>query len=227
MGGKSPNVILDDADLRRAVTAGISGAFLNSGQTCSALTRMLVPRRHLAEVEALAAEQATQYAPGDPTAPGTRIGPLVSHRQRERVRAYIRSGLEEGARVVTGGAEAPDGLDRGWFVQPTVLSDVEPWMRVAQEEIFGPVLVIVAYDTEDDAVALANDTIYGLNAAVWSGDPQRALAVARRLRSGMVDINGGMMNPMAPWGGYKQSGNGRELGRFGLEEFLEVKSLQL
>lgn len=227
LGGKSPNVILDDADLRRAVTAGISGAFLNSGQTCSALTRMLVPRRHLAEVEALAAEQASQYAPGDPTAPGTRIGPLVSHRQRERVRAYIRSGLEEGARVVTGGAEAPEGLDRGWFVRPTVLSDVEPWMRVAQEEIFGPVLAIVAYDTEDDAVALANDTIYGLNAAVWSGDPQRALAVARRLRSGMVEINGGMMNPLAPWGGYKQSGNGRELGRFGLEEFLEVKSLQL
>ncbi|MGQ0520119.1 MAG: aldehyde dehydrogenase family protein [Actinomycetota bacterium] len=227
LGGKSPNLILDDADLEHAVTAGISNAFLNSGQTCSALTRMIVPRHLLAETEALAAERAAHYVPGDPFEPGTRLGPVVSQGQRERVREYIRSALEEGARLVTGGTEAPDGLDRGWFVRPTVLSDVQPWMRVAREEVFGPVLAILACGSDDEAVAIANDSIYGLNAAVWSADPERALAVARRLRTGMVEVNGGLMNPLAPWGGCKQSGNGRELGRFGLEEFLEPKSLQL
>ena len=227
LGGKSPNVILDDADLTKAVSAGVGHAFLNSGQTCSALTRMLVPRSRLAEVEELAAAKAAEYVPGDPFEPGTRLGPVVSERQRDRVREYIRSGIDEGARVVAGGPEPPEGLDRGWFVRPTILSGVSPGMRVAQEEIFGPVLAILPYDSEDEAVDIANGTIYGLNAAVWSADPDRAMAVARRLRSGMVEVNGGMFNPLAPWGGVRQSGYGRELGRYGVEEFLEAKTLHL
>ena len=227
LGGKSPNVILDDADLAKAVAAGVGHAFLNSGQTCSALTRMLGPRPRLAEVEELAAAKAAEYVPGDPFDPATRLGPVVSERQRERVRGYIRSGVEEGARLVAGGAEPPEGLDRGWFVRPTILSDVRPGMRVAQDEIFGPVLTIIPYDGEDEAVEIANGTIYGLNAAVWSSDPDRALAVARRLRSGMVEVNGGMFNPLTPWGGVRQSGTGRELGRYGVEEFLETKALHL
>ncbi|HKN49879.1 MAG TPA: aldehyde dehydrogenase family protein, partial [Actinomycetota bacterium] len=158
---------------------------------------------------------------------GTRLGPLVSAVQRERVRNYINKGVEEGARLVTGGAEAPEGLDRGYFVRPTVFSDVRTDMTIAQEEIFGPVLAIIPYDTEDEAVEIANDTIYGLAGGVWSGDPERAKAVARRIRTGQVEVNGGSFNPMAPFGGYKQSGHGRELGKFGLEEYLEVKSLQL
>lgn len=227
LGGKSPSVILEDADLGAAVRATVTAAFLNSGQTCSALTRMLVPRARLAEAEDLAARAAADYVPGDPFADGTRLGPLVSAAQRDRVRGFITGALDDGARLVAGGAGPPPGLDHGWFVQATVLSDVRPGMRVEREEVFGPVLAIVAYDTEDEAVRIANDTVYGLHAGVWSGDADHALAVARRLRSGMVEVNGGVFNPLAPWGGYKQSGNGRELGRFGLEEFLEVKSLQL
>ena len=227
LGGKSPNLILDDADLAPAVTAGVTSAFLNSGQTCSALTRMLVPRDRLAEAETLAAERTADYVPGDPSVPGTRLGPLVSHRQRERVLEHIRSGLADGARLVAGGPEPPEDLDRGWFVRATVLSDVLPWMRVAREEIFGPVLSILPYDTEDEAVEIANGTVYGLHAAVWSADGDRAQGVARRLRAGMVEVNGGLFNPLAPWGGHKQSGTGRELGRYGVEEFLELKSLQL
>ena len=226
LGGKSPNLILDDADLASAVRATVTSAFLNSGQTCSALTRMLVPRDRLAEAEDLAARAAADYVPGDPFTHGTRLGPLVSEAQRDKVRGFIRSALDDGARLVAGGAERPEGLDRGWFVQATVLSDVRPGMRVEREEVFGPVLAIVAYDTEDEAVEIANGTIYGLHAGVWSADPDRAMAVARRLRSGMVEVNGGIFNPLAPWGGYKQSGNGRELGKWGLEEFLEVKSVQ-
>ena len=227
LGGKSPNVVLPDADLARAVTSGVTQAFLNSGQTCSALSRMLVPRSRLAEVEELAAAAAAHYVLGDPFSPGTRLGPVVSERQRDRVRDHIRYAVGEGARVVAGGQDPPEGLDRGWFVRPTVLSDVRPHMRLAQEEVFGPVLAIIPYDTEDEAVDIANGTIYGLNAAVWSADGDRALAVARRLRSGMVEVNGGLFNPLAPWGGFRQSGHGRELGRFGLEEYLEAKSLQL
>ncbi|HEX2701251.1 MAG TPA: aldehyde dehydrogenase family protein [Acidimicrobiales bacterium] len=227
LGGKSANLILDDADLPSAVRATVTSAFLNSGQTCSALSRMLVPRPRLGEAERLAAAAAEDYVPGDPLADGTRLGPLVSAAQRDRVRAYIASGLEEGARLVAGGSEPPEGLDRGYFVRATVLSDVRPGMRVEQEEIFGPVLSIVPYDTEDEAVAIANGTIYGLHAGVWSGDMDRAVAVARRLRSGMVEVNGGIFNPLAPWGGCKQSGHGRELGRWGIEEFLETKSMQL
>ena len=226
LGGKSPNVILDDADLERAVADGVGKCYLNSGQTCSALTRMLVPRSKLAEAEAIAVKAAEAYTPGDPFTEGTRLGPLVSAVQRERVRNYINKGVEEGARLLTGGAEAPEGLDKGYFVRPTVFSDVRSDMTIAQEEIFGPVLAILPYDTEDEAVEIANDTIYGLAGGVWSGDPERAKAVARRLRTGQVEVNGGSFNPMAPFGGYKQSGHGRELGKFGLEEYLEVKSLQ-
>lgn len=227
LGGKSPNVILDDADLQAAVTDGVAKCFLNSGQTCSALTRMLVPRARLAEAEQIAATVVAHVKPGDPFDPETTIGPLISDTQRDRVRSYIRKGEEEGAKLVTGGADAPAGLDRGYYVSPTVFSDVTPDMTIAQEEIFGPVLVIMPYDDEDDAVRIANDTVYGLAGGVWSGDEERAKRIARRIRTGQVEINGGAFNPMAPFGGYKQSGHGRELGRFGLEEFLQVKSLQL
>ena len=226
LGGKSACVILEDADLATAVPTGVSMCYLNSGQTCSALTRMLVARSRLAEVEQLAAEAAETYTPGDPFDPATRLGPLVSAAQRERVRGYIESGIEEGARLLTGGVEPPDGLEKGFFVRPTVFSDVTPTMRIAQEEIFGPVLSILPYDTEEQAVEIANGTPYGLAGAVWSTDAGHAEQVARRLRTGQVDLNGGGFNPMAPFGGYKQSGIGRELGRFGIEEYLEVKSLQ-
>ncbi|MBA3281557.1 MAG: aldehyde dehydrogenase family protein [Acidimicrobiia bacterium] len=226
LGGKSPNIILDDADLQAAVTDGVGKCFLNSGQTCSALTRMLVPRSRLAEAEAIATAVAQAYPPGDPMAEGTALGPLVSDAQRTRVRNYINRGVEEGAKLVTGGAEPPDGLDTGFFVRPTVFSDVRRDMTIAREEIFGPVLAIMPYDDEDDAVAIANDSIYGLAGGVWSGDLERATRVARRIRTGQVEINGGAFNARAPFGGYKQSGHGRELGPFGLEEFLEVKALQ-
>jgi acyl-CoA reductase-like NAD-dependent aldehyde dehydrogenase len=227
LGGKSPNVILDDADLERAVSDGVGKCFLNSGQTCSALTRMLVPRSRLAEAEDIAVRTAETYTPGDPFAAESRLGPLVSAAQQERVRGYIRKGVEEGAKLLTGGVEPPEGVDKGFFVRPTVFSEVRNDMTIAQEEIFGPVLAIIPYDTEDEAVEIANDTIYGLAGGVWSGDPERAKAVARRIRTGQVEINGGSFNPLAPFGGYKQSGHGRELGKFGLDEFLEVKSLQL
>jgi acyl-CoA reductase-like NAD-dependent aldehyde dehydrogenase len=227
LGGKSPNVILDDAPLEDAITDGVSKCFLNSGQMCSALTRMLVPRARLAEAEQIAAAVAEQFKPGDPFDPESKLGPLVSDVQRERVRAYIRKGQEEGAKLVAGGADPPEGLERGYFVRPTVFSDVTPQMTIAQEEIFGPVLAIMPYDDEEDAVRIANDTVYGLSGGVWSGDEERAKRVARRIRTGQVEINGGAFNPLAPFGGYKQSGHGRELGRFGLEEFLQVKSMQL
>jgi acyl-CoA reductase-like NAD-dependent aldehyde dehydrogenase len=227
LGGKSPNVILDDAPLEDAITDGVSKCFLNSGQMCSALTRMLVPRARLAEAEQIAAAVAEQFKPGDPFDPESKLGPLVSDVQRERVRAYIRKGQEEGAKLVAGGADPPEGLERGYFVRPTVFSDVTPQMTIAQEEIFGPVLAIMPYDDEEDAVRIANDTVYGLSGGVWSGDEERAKRVARRIRTGQVEINGGAFNPLAPFGGYKQSGHGRELGHFGLEEFLQVKSMQL
>jgi aldehyde dehydrogenase (NAD+) len=227
LGGKSANVILDDANLAQAVADGVGKCFLNSGQTCSALTRMLVPRSKLAEAEEIAARTAETFTLGDPFADGTRLGPLVSAVQRDRVRGYIQKGVDEGAKLLTGGAEAPEGLEKGYFVRPTVFSDVRTDMTIAQEEIFGPVLSILPYDTEEEAIAIANDTVYGLAGGVWSGDPERAKRVARSLRTGQVEVNGGSFNPLAPFGGYKQSGNGRELGKFGLEEFLEVKSLQL
>jgi len=227
LGGKSPNVILDDADLSRAVPDGVAKCFLNSGQTCSALTRMLVPREKLAEAEEIAAATAEAFTPGDPFEESTRLGPLVSDTQRQRVRGYIEKGTAEGAKLVAGGAEAPEGLDRGYFVRPTVFSEVTPEMTIAREEIFGPVLSIQPYDGEEEAIRIANDTQYGLAGGVWSADQERAIGVAKRIRSGQIEINGGAFNPLAPFGGYGQSGHGRENGRYGLEELLQVKSLQL
>ncbi len=225
LGGKSANVILDDADLQTAVVDGIGKCFLNSGQTCSALTRMLVPRSRLAEAEAIAALAVEAVVVGDPFDVATNVGPMVSAAHRNRVLGYIRRGIDEGARVVVGGTEAVDGIERGYFVRPTVFSDARPDMAIAQEEIFGPVLVILPYDDEDDAVAIANGTTYGLSGGVWSADPEHAQRVARRLRTGQVEINGGAFSPIAPFGGYKQSGNGRELGPYGMLEFLETKAM--
>ncbi|MFN2463321.1 MAG: aldehyde dehydrogenase family protein [Candidatus Dormibacteria bacterium] len=227
LGGKSANVILADADLEAAVRRGVQQVLINSGQSCNAWSRMLVPRPLLAEAERIARAAVESTPVGDPTQPGSFVGPLVSRTQRDRVAGYIQKGVDEGARVVVGGPGAPEGVERGYFVQPTVFSDVTPGMTIAREEIFGPVISMIPYDTEDEAVAIANDTVYGLAGAVWSADPDHATTVARRLRTGQVDINGGKFNMLAPFGGYKQSGNGRELGRFGFEEFLEVKSLQL
>ena len=227
LGGKSANVILEDADLERAVSDGVGKCFLNSGQTCSALTRMLVPRSKLAEAEEIARRAAARLRPGDPFGEDSRLGPLASQAQWDRVQGYIQKGVEEGARVVTGGPGRPDGLETGYYVKPTVFSDVRRDMTIAQEEIFGPVLSILPYDSEDEAVDIANDSIYGLAGAVWSGSEEHAIEIARQIRTGQVEINGGAFNPAAPFGGFKQSGIGRELGRHGLEEFLEVKSLQL
>ncbi|MHA6847932.1 aldehyde dehydrogenase family protein [Ralstonia syzygii] len=227
LGGKSASLILDDADLAAAVKGTLSACFLNSGQTCSAHTRMLVPRARYEEVKALARQLAAIYVPGDPAQESTRLGPLISAVQRDRVLGYIRKGLEEGAELITGGPEKPEGVSTGYFVRPTVLGNVKPSDTVAREEIFGPVLTILCYDDEDEAIRLANDSIYGLSGGVWSGDEARAIRVARRIRTGQVNINGGPFNMLAPFGGYKQSGNGRENGKYGLEEFLEYKALQL
>jgi betaine-aldehyde dehydrogenase len=226
LGGKSASLILPDADLAAAVKGTLSACFLNSGQTCSAHTRMLVPEALYEEAARLAVQAASAFSVGDPLQPGVKLGPLASPAQRDRVRAYIRRGLEEGATLLCGGPDAPAGLAQGCYVQPTVFGNVDPSSTIAQEEIFGPVLSIITYRDEDDAVRIANDTPYGLGGAVWAGSDERAIAVARRLRTGQVDINGGGFNGRAPFGGYKQSGNGRELGTYGLDEFLEYKSLQ-
>jgi aldehyde dehydrogenase (NAD+) len=226
LGGKSANVILPDADLATAVKVGVAKAFVNSGQTCNALTRMLVHRDSYDEAVGLAAKNAERYLTGDPLAEGIRLGPLVSAAQRDRVRGFIEQGAAEGARMIVGGPQAPAGLDHGYFVQPTVFADVRPDMTIAQEEIFGPVLSVIGYSSEDEAVEIANGTRYGLAASVWSADQEHAVSVARKLRAGQVEINGGAFNVAAPFGGFGQSGYGRELGVLGLEEFLEVKALQ-
>ena len=227
LGGKSPNVVLEDADFERAVPDAISQCFINSGQTCSALTRLIVPRSRLAEVEEMARTVAESYKVGDPFEDGVGLGPVISGTQLERVTGYIRKGIDEGAKLITGGPERPEGLEKGYYVRPTVFSEVRSDMTIAREEIFGPVLVILPYEDEEEAVRIANDTDYGLAGGVWAGDQERAKSVARRIRTGQVAINGGSFNPVAPFGGYKQSGNGRELGKFGIEEFLEIKAMQL
>jgi aldehyde dehydrogenase (NAD+) len=227
LGGKSANVLLDDADVDKIVGPGVQfGCYLNSGQTCSALTRMVVPRAMQDRVVELARDKAESLTLG-PADESKDLGPLISAAQRDRVRGYIQKGIDEGATLVTGGVESPEGLDKGYFVRPTVFADVTKDMVIAQEEIFGPVLCIMPYDSEDEALDIANSTVYGLAGGVQSASVDRAQAFARRMRTGQVDINGGRYNPVAPFGGYKQSGNGREFGTFGLEEFLEVKSMQL
>ncbi|MCI3275615.1 aldehyde dehydrogenase family protein [Streptomyces cylindrosporus] len=216
LGGKSANVILPSADLAKAVNVGVANVMSNSGQTCSAWTRMLVHRDQYEEAVALAATAAAKY--------GERIGPVVNAKQRARVRSYIEKGVAEGARLVAGGPESP--REQGYFVAPTVFADVTPEMTIAQEEIFGPVLSVLRYEDEEDALRIANGTVYGLAGAVWAGDEAEAVAFARRMDTGQVDINGGRFNPLAPFGGYKQSGVGRELGTHGLAEYLQTKSLQ-
>ncbi|MCX8071303.1 MAG: aldehyde dehydrogenase family protein [Candidatus Binatia bacterium] len=227
LGGKSPCVVLEDADLGRAVQSCVNECFLNSGQSCNALSRLLVPADRYQEAVELARAAAERFVVGDPFDDRTKLGPLVSAAQRERVRNYIRSGIAEGARLVTGGVEPPEECPRGYFVRPTVFADVTPQMTIAREEIFGPVLCVLSFKDEEDAVRLANDTIYGLAAAVWSRDAERAQRVAGRIRAGQVSVNGGRYNPLAPFGGFKQSGLGRELGKYGLEEFVELQALQL
>ncbi|MEO3874598.1 aldehyde dehydrogenase family protein [Nonomuraea sp. B12E4] len=225
LGGKSANLILPDADLALAVKVGVANCFVNAGQTCSAWSRMIVHRDQYDEAVAMAVELARGYTVGDPLDESTKVGPLVSAAQRDRVVRYINRGQEEGARLVAGGTERPRA--RGYYVEPTVFAAVEPGMTIEQEEIFGPVLSLIPYTSEDKAVQIANDTKYGLAGAVWAGTEEHALAVARRLRTGQVAVNGGRFNPMAPFGGYKQSGVGRELGEPGLEEYLEIKAMLL
>jgi len=226
LGGKSANIILEGANLEKAVPDGVFKCYLNSGQTCSALTRMVVPRSKLAEVEELAITAANGFAPADPITGSSFLGPLVSAAQQQRVRDYITKGIDEGAKLIAGGVEPPEGLDKGYYVRPTIFSDVKNNMTIAQEEIFGPVLSIIPYDTEEEAVAIANDSVYGLAGGVWAESDEKAFEVARKIRTGQVEINGGAFNIYAPFGGYKQSGVGRELGKYGFEEFLEVKAIQ-
>ncbi|ASY70053.1 aldehyde dehydrogenase family protein [Sinorhizobium fredii] len=227
LGGKSPNIVFADADLEERVTASVLECFNNSGQSCDAPTRMLVERSAYEDVVAIARRAGREATVGDPTREGAHIGPLVSHIQFERVQALIEAGVGEGARLLVGGPGKPEGFETGYFVKPTIFADVDNSMRIAREEVFGPVLAIIPFDTEEEAIAIANDTSYGLAAYVQTGNPERAERVAARLRAGMVHINGGPHRYGSPFGGYKQSGNGREGGTFGLEDFLEVKTVHL
>jgi aldehyde dehydrogenase (NAD+) len=225
LGGKAPNVILDDADLAAAVGGGVMGCAMNSGQSCNAPTRMLVPAALHDQAVAIAKAAAEKITVGDPFAEGTRIGPVVSQAQWEKIQGLIRTGIEEGATLVTGGPGRPEGLERGYYVRPTVFANVRNDMTIAREEIFGPVLAILPYRDEDEAVRIANDTPYGLSGYVSSGDLERARRVAARIRAGQISLNGAQLDFSAPFGGYKQSGNGREWGVFGFEEFLETKAV--
>ncbi len=231
LGGKSANILLpslDGEELAKATKAAVGSAYLNSGQTCTAFTRLLVPAdKHDEIVDALRDEVESTWTIGDPATGAGRLGPLISAAQRDRVRGYIQQGIDEGATLVTGGPDQPDELPTGYYVKPTVFAGVRNDMTIAQEEIFGPVLSVIPYGSIDEAVEIANDSPYGLSGGVWGADAEEAKAVARRIRTGGVEINGGSYNPLAPFGGYKQSGNGREAGPYGLEEFLQTKSLQL
>jgi aldehyde dehydrogenase (NAD+) len=227
LGGKSASVLLPDADIEKAAKFAVYNAFSNAGQTCTALTRLLVPASDQERALAVAVETAQKLTVGDPLDESTRLGPLASETQLERVRGYIRQGIAEGARLVIGGADAPPALERGYFVQATVFADVGPEMTIAQEEIFGPVLSVIPYRDESEALEIANGTRYGLAGAVWSQDQDHAIDFARRLEAGTVEVNGGAFNLVAPFGGVKQSGHGREFGKYGLEEFLVPKSIQL
>jgi aldehyde dehydrogenase (NAD+) len=225
LGGKSANILLDDADFGQAVRSGAGDVFENTGQSCDAPTRMLVPADRLEEAAALAAEVANATVVGDPRDENTEVGPLVSELQWNKVQGLIQKGIDEGATLVAGGTGLPEGLDKGYFARPTVFANVSNDMTIAREEIFGPVLSIIPYADEDDAVRIANDTPYGLSGYVSSGSLDRARKVAARMRTGMVHINGAGLDSAAPFGGFKQSGNGREWGAHGMEEFLEVKSI--
>ena len=225
LGGKSANIILDDADFEKAVSGGVKSCFNNSGQSCNAPTRMLVPRDKMAEAAEIAKRVANEVRVGDPTVKGTNMGPVVSDLQWNKIQGLIQKGIDEGASLVVGGVDRPDGLEKGYFVKPTVFADVCVDMTISREEIFGPVLSIIAYDDDDDAVRIANDTPYGLSGYVSSSDLDHARRIAARLRTGMVHINGAQLDRMAPFGGYKQSGNGREWGAHGMSEYLEVKAV--
>jgi aldehyde dehydrogenase (NAD+) len=225
LGGKSPTILLDDADLAQAIPSALIMAFLNSGQACAAGTRLLVPRKRLAHVKRAIADAMHAFTVGNPADPKIAVGPMVSQKQYERVQSYIRKGIEEGAEVLVGGEGRPEGLKAGYFVKPTVFVNVTNDMTIAREEIFGPVLSVIAYDSEDEAIALANDSKYGLHAAVIGTDLQRARRVASQLRAGRVVINGMTDDPQAPWGGFKYSGVGREYGRYGIEAFVETRAV--
>jgi aldehyde dehydrogenase (NAD+) len=225
LGGKSPNVLLDDVDFERAVKASVLHVFQNSGQSCNAPTRMLVPAAKLAAVEAIAKKVAESVVVGDPKADGTAVGPVVSKIQFDRVEGFIEKGIAEGAKVVIGGSGRPAGLSKGYFVKPTIFSNVTNDMVIAREEIFGPVLCILPYESEEEAIRIANDTPYGLAAYVWSKDPARARHVGARIRAGQVILNGARGDMNTPFGGFKRSGNGREWGEHGLRDFLEIKAM--
>jgi aldehyde dehydrogenase (NAD+) len=225
LGGKSPTILLDDADLDKAIPAALVMAFLNSGQACAAGSRLLVPRKYLDAVKRAIASAMHAFGVGDPADPRTAIGPMVSQKQYERVQSYIRKGIEEGAELLAGGKGRPRSFEAGYFVKPTVFVNVKNDMTIAREEIFGPVLSVIAYDYEDEAISIANDSKYGLHAAVLGADLQRARRVASQLRAGRVVINGMTDDPQAPWGGFKYSGVGREYGRYGIEAFLETRAI--
>jgi aldehyde dehydrogenase (NAD+) len=225
LGGKSANIVFEDVNLEKVITGGVQGCMRNSGQTCNAPTRMLVARSVYEEAVAIAGRVAGEISVGDPRDAATFMGPVAGERQYETVRRYIETGLAEGARLVAGGLDRPDGLERGYYVRPTVFADVLRDMRIAQQEIFGPVLCMIPFQDEEEAIAIANDSEFGLSGYVNSADVERARRVALRLRTGMVHLNGAPTDPQAPFGGYKKSGNGREWGRFGLEDYLEVKAI--